>query len=164
MIVSNDLRITSLILAFQLSVWLSKVLIIKAKSSIIESINTPKKARWYLASTTPENVCSWCFVTDGAPRPHSSTCLWRVLTLVTVQHKEDAVVIHEANKVPVALEMQFPFHPLDMVLQRNVPWLSNGYRAAPLPLLEIPLVLSHTYSILSSKVTHTVYTSIYTVY
>ena len=43
MIVSNDLIIKSFDTGFQLSFWLSKVLIIKTKCSTIKSINTPKK-------------------------------------------------------------------------------------------------------------------------
>ncbi len=43
MIVSNDLIIKSFDTGFHLSVWLSKGLIIKPKSSTIKSINTQKK-------------------------------------------------------------------------------------------------------------------------
>jgi hypothetical protein len=52
MIVSKDLIITSFDTGFQLSVWLSKDLIIKSKSSTIKSINTPQKSwLWVLVST-----------------------------------------------------------------------------------------------------------------
>ena len=44
MIVSNDLIIKSLIQVFQICVWLWKGLIIKTKSSITKSINTPPKS------------------------------------------------------------------------------------------------------------------------
>ncbi len=81
MILSDDLIIKSLILVFQLCVWLSKGLIIKTKSSIVKLINTPQKSlTGILENNRPSEV-------------HNDMTLTRVIVVSPTPH---LLVIHQS--------------------------------------------------------------------